>query len=163
MNKIIVNGKEYNSIDEVPKEYRVMFGDENKNGIPDFVEGILAGSMDLKNAAHTSGNPAVNANFTSFFFNGKTYNDLNQLPPDAKEKVIEGLSKLEKTGMKISEPFTQQENTEQNTYVNSNPTTADVMQEEEPALSKNFKSRLIITMLLFVMAVIYIIWLLKII
>jgi hypothetical protein len=165
MNKITVNGKEYNSLQDVPEEYKVMFGDKNNNGIPDFVEGILAGTNDLKSAMHVSGNSAVNANFTSFFYNGNQYNDINQLPPEAKQMVENGLSKLEKTGMKISQPFTDHESIQTQPDISaqnpSNPTQQDVMQEEGAQLSHNFKFRVVMTSILFILAVIYIFWLMK--
>lgn len=178
MNKIIVNGKEYASLNDVPDEYKVMFGDKNNNGIPDFVEGILAGTQDMQNTtANISGNSSINANFTSFFFNGNQYNSVNDLPPEARQKVETALNNFEKNGFKFSMPLENQDNSfrqdtcQQNAFqmgssandqvVNQNPTTKDVMQEQQ--LSPNFKSRLIITLLLFVMAVIYIVWLLKII
>lgn len=172
MNKITVNGKDYSSLNDVPEEYKVIFGDKNNNGIPDFVEGILAGTQDKQNInTNISGNSSINANFTSFFFNGSQYKSLEDLPPEARQKVEQGLKSFEKTGMKFSMPFEATDNnaaggfntTEHNPILqNNNPTTQQVMQEE-PQLSPNFKSRLIITLILFVMAVIYIIWLLKII
>jgi hypothetical protein len=168
-NKITVNGKEYNSIEDVPKEFKVMFEDKDNNGIPDFVEGILAGENDLKNSAvHTSGNSGINANFTSFIYNGRQYSDINQLPPEAKQLVERNLSNLAKTGMKIAAGFTNQFTNQQapqtgntQTLVNSNPTTKDVMQDSDAQLNPGFKFRLVMTAILFILAVIYIIWLTK--
>lgn len=160
MNKITVNGKEYNSIDEVPKEYKVLFGDKNNNGIPDFVEGILAGANDLNSAAHVSGNTSINANFTSFFYNGQQYSDINQLPPEARDKVESSLANLEKTGMKITQPFRENDKPQSQ---GQNPTTNEVMKEEGAELSPNFKFRIVMTAILFILAVVYVSWLLKII
>lgn len=45
--QFVVNGQTYNSIDQLPPEYRAKYEqamgnmDANRNGIPDFVEGIL--------------------------------------------------------------------------------------------------------------------------
>ncbi len=33
MDKITLNGKEYSSIDDIPNEFKVLFKDENNNGI----------------------------------------------------------------------------------------------------------------------------------
>ncbi|MEO8512681.1 MAG: hypothetical protein ABI543_03915 [Ignavibacteria bacterium] len=160
-NKITVNGKEYNSISEVPDEFKVLFKDENNNGIPDFVEGLLAGANDIKNTAvQTSGNNEVNANFTSFFYNGQQYKDMNQLPPEAKQMVEKGLGNLEKSGMKIATGFTGNPKNENGNAVNLSNMGAeqkDVMQELNPG----FKFRLIMTIILFIMAVVYIVWLAK--
>lgn len=157
-SKITVNGKEYNSLSEIPDEYKVVFKDENNNGIPDMVEGILAGMNDLNNPAiNKSGNSNVNANFTSFFFNGKQYSDLNQLPPNAKQMVEKGLAGLEKTGMNITNSFTNVSKPEE--FNKQNPKQNDVVQELQPG----FKFRVIMTIILFILAVIYIFWLTKII
>ncbi len=164
LNKITVNGKEYNSIEDVPKEFKVMFEDKNNNGIPDFVEGILAGTNDLKNAVHTSGDSSINANFTSFFFNGQQYSDINQLPTEARQLVERNLSNLAKTGMKIAAGFTNQQPTQKENpgiQMSSNPETKDVMQDSEAQLNPGFKFRLVMTLILFILAVVYIIWLTK--
>ena len=45
--KVIVNGKEYNSLDDLPPEIRAKFEqamgtlDSNRNGMPDFLEGMI--------------------------------------------------------------------------------------------------------------------------
>lgn len=40
IQKYIINGKEYNSLDEMPEDLRILFEDKNKDGIPDILEGI---------------------------------------------------------------------------------------------------------------------------
>lgn len=157
-SKITVNGKEYNSLNDIPDELKVVFKDENNNGIPDMVEGILAGTNDLKNSsAQTSGSSNVNANFTTFFYNGQQYGSLDQLPPNAKQMVEKGLAGLEKTGMKITDSFTNVSKPEE--LNKQNPKQNDVVQELQPG----FKFRVIMTIILFILAAIYIIWLTKII
>ena len=165
MDKFNVNGKEYDKIEDIPEDFKVMFRDSNSNGIPDFVEGILAGNNDLQNpAVHTTGNSKVNANFTAFFYNGKQYKDIDQLPPEAKQMVENGLNALGKTGMKIATGFSSNTNYPVNTQlpnnageVNMGPKTEDVMHELNPG----FKFRVIMTIILFILAVVYIIWLSK--
>lgn len=157
-SKITVNGKEYNSLSEIPDEYKVVFKDENNNGIPDMVEGILSGMNDLNNpAVNKSGNSSVNANFTTFFYNGQQYGSLDQLPANAKQMVEKGLASLEKSGTKIMAPVDNSNSG--GISVNQNSSNEDAMQELQPG----FKFRVIMTIILFVLAVIYIIWLTKII
>lgn len=95
--KIYFNGKEYNSIDEVPEEFRHFLKDENKNGLPDFVENIfgqnLAGAMN-------------NATFQKFVFKDKIFDKLEQLPPEEQRKVREKLEKLNS----LFTPHTQDQN-----------------------------------------------------
>jgi len=49
--KVLVDGKEFNSLDELPPEARAKYEqamgalDANRNGIPDFVEGMMAGTV----------------------------------------------------------------------------------------------------------------------
>lgn len=157
-SKITVNGKEYNSLSEIPDEYKVVFKDENNNGIPDMVEGILGGMNDLNNPAiDKSGNSNINANFTTFFYNGQQYGNIDQLPPNAKQMVENGLASLEKSGMKIMKPA---DNGSSGGITGSqNSSNEEAMQELQPG----FKFRVIMTIILFVLAVIYIIWLTKII
>ncbi len=170
-NKIIVNGKEYSSINDVPAEFKVMFEDKNNNGIPDFVEGILAGAEDMKNSVHVSGKDSINANFTTFVYNGTQYSDMNQLPPDARTIVETSLAKLEKSGMKISgpltdeKPFIHEQQWETDTDISSrnseNSLRKEVMSEEGPQLQPGFKFRIVMTIILFILAVVYISWLMK--
>lgn len=157
-SKITVNGKEYNSLSEIPDEYKVVFKDENNNGIPDMVEGILSGMNDLNNpAVNKSGSSSVNANFTTFFYNGQQYGSLDQLPTNAKQMVEKGLARLEKSGTKIMTPVDNSNSG--GIPVNQNSSNEDAIQELQPG----FKFRVIMTIILFVLAVIYIIWLTKII
>jgi hypothetical protein len=157
-SKITVNGKEYNSLSEIPDEYKVVFKDENNNGIPDMVEGILSGMNDLNNpAVNKSGSSSVNVNFTTFFYNGQQYGSLDQLPTNAKQMVEKGLASLEKSGTKIMTPVDNSNSG--GIAVNQNSSNEDAIQELQPG----FKFRVIMTIILFVLAVIYIIWLTKII
>ena len=78
LNKINFNGKEYNSINDIPNEFKVLFKDENNNGIPDFVEGIL------NSGQNQSVKPLI-ANFNSFYYNGTQYSSIDELPPEAKK------------------------------------------------------------------------------
>ncbi|TMC59673.1 MAG: hypothetical protein E6J26_03285 [Chloroflexi bacterium] len=95
--KIVVNGKEYNSVEEMPPDIRqsyekamTMLGrktlgilaDTDHNGVPDLFEKF--GATDL--------------NFTTtsrmIVYEGKTYNSVDELPPEAKEKYQQAMAKL---------------------------------------------------------------------
>ena len=64
--KIIADGKTYNSLDELPPEIRAKYEqarsamDANRNGIPDFVEGMMkTPNPPTNNAAVSSGTPGL--------------------------------------------------------------------------------------------------------
>jgi len=163
MSKINFNGKEYNSLNEIPDEYKVMFKDENNNGIPDFVEGLL-------NANATGSQKPITANFSSFFYNGKQYSSIDQMPSGVKEMVKNGLSKLENSGFNVMAPNLSQNSAAQNGSIKNNSinishTTMpqELKDEAQQELRPGFKFRLIMTGVMLVLAVVYIIWLLKII
>lgn len=60
--KFVVNGHEYNNIEDLPPEARAKYEqamgtlDKNRNGIPDFVEGMM-GMMPLQTPDQTSSSP----------------------------------------------------------------------------------------------------------
>ena len=91
--QIIFNGKSYNSIEEMPANEREayesmfkIFQDANGNGIPDFLEGDIA-----KNVT-TAFTNVVN-------YDGKVYSNLDELPPEAREKVKAAFVKLNHLGL----------------------------------------------------------------
>jgi len=53
--KFVVDGKEYNSLEDLPPEMRAKYEqamgafDQNRNGIPDFVEGMIGGITNQTN------------------------------------------------------------------------------------------------------------------
>ena len=57
--KIIANGNEYNSLDELPPDVRAKYEqamgalDSNRNGVPDFFEGMLNAPVQTNNVQHT--------------------------------------------------------------------------------------------------------------
>lgn len=63
-NKIIVNGQVFDSLDQLPPEIRAKYEqalgamDANKNGIPDFVEGMLGTSNQTNPVATSFGTTA---------------------------------------------------------------------------------------------------------
>jgi len=96
--QIIFNGKSYNSIEEMPSSEREayesmfkIFQDANGNGIPDFLEGDIA-----KNVT-TAFTNVVN-------YEGKAYSNLDELPPEAREKVKAAFVKLNHLGLIAGTP-----------------------------------------------------------
>ena len=83
--KFYFNGQAYNSLEEMPEEFRRYLKDENQNGMPDFVENMFGGKL-----AEVMKNPT----FQKFAFKDKIFDKLEQLPPEQQQKVREKLEKL---------------------------------------------------------------------
>lgn len=87
-NTFTVNGKTYNSLDEMPPDVRAqyesmsnLFGDKNQNGVPDIMENML-----------NVGTTMMQSN--KIIFEGKMYDSVDQLPPEARAKYEQAMSKL---------------------------------------------------------------------
>ncbi|MCC6866071.1 MAG: hypothetical protein IT280_07905 [Ignavibacteria bacterium] len=151
-SKINFNGKEYNSFNEIPDEFKVMFKDENNNGIPDFVEGLL-------NSGNKNNIKPITANFSTFFYKGKQYSSIDELPSEARQIVQSKLKNLESKGVGINFPNSESkiniinQNTEQ-----ANTIPNDLKKEAQHELNPNFKFRLILTAILFILTVLYLFW-----
>jgi hypothetical protein len=103
---IVIDGKTYNSVDEMPADMRQryeqamrtlkdqdgnripdaieqnnMLADNNRNGIPDIVE-------------NTAGAPII-ANAIKVLVDGKEFNSLDELPPDARAKYEQAMGTLD--------------------------------------------------------------------
>ena len=65
--KIIADGKEYNSLDELPPEIRAKYEqamgslDANRNGMPDFLEGLMGTSSTASTTDHSYSMPSPHA------------------------------------------------------------------------------------------------------
>ena len=78
VTKIVVNGQEYDGIDQMPSELRQQYlemmgklgGDADGDGVPDDLQRLGASNVFVKE---------------SITFNGKTYNSRDELPPDVRE------------------------------------------------------------------------------
>jgi hypothetical protein len=86
--KLIVNGKTYNSVDEMPEDVRKQYEqamnslkDEDKNQIPDAFENISS-----KNVVSSS---------MKIIVNGKEFNGLEDLPPDVRARYEQAMGKLD--------------------------------------------------------------------
>lgn len=85
---IVIDGKTYTSVNEMPPDVRskyeqAMAGlkDENRDGLPDFVE---------------NAQPAVVTSLMKFIVDGKEYNGLDDLPPEARARYEQALGTLDK-------------------------------------------------------------------
>ncbi len=100
MPKIVVNGKSYDSMDEMPADIRAAYQkalevlhDADKNGIPDFLEG--------KSMPDASGIP-INVDVRSgsqIVMGGNVYSSVNELPPEARVKFDQAMAKLGALGL----------------------------------------------------------------
>ena len=103
---IVIDGKTYQSVDEMPADIRQKYeqamrslGDSNVNRIPDAFETMnLFGDKDgngvpdvLENI--TAGQAAVNS--MKIVIDGKEFNDIENLPPEARARYEEAMGKLD--------------------------------------------------------------------
>jgi hypothetical protein len=109
--QIVFKGKTYASADEMPPDVRQAFdqvmkvlADENQNGTPDILEGgLLKGMGKLLADEDHNGVPdafenAQIGNIThtaTFVVNGQTYDKLENLPPEARQKYEAAMVKLD--------------------------------------------------------------------
>lgn len=91
--QINFNGRAYNSLEEMPlnerKAYEQMqkiFVDVNGNGIPDFLEGDVAQKV-------------ISAFTNTINYEGKVYNNLDELPAEARQKLQDAFIKLNQMGI----------------------------------------------------------------
>lgn len=93
--KIIFNGKEYTRIEDMPPEVRQAYeqamgllADKNQNGIPDIMEGMMGGAPSVSQSTLNLTSPG------QIIFNGQTYSNPDQLPPEARQKYEQAMKKL---------------------------------------------------------------------
>ncbi len=96
--QIIFNGRTYNSLEEMPanerqayEQMQKIFVDANGNGIPDFLEG------DVAQKVMTAFTSTIN-------HDGKLYNNLDELPAEARQKLQEAFAKLNQLGIITTNP-----------------------------------------------------------
>lgn len=95
MPQIVVNGKTYNSLDEMPPEMRLSYeqalkilGDKDQNGVPDAFERALG--INTSDSQTTE----IQANSTQFISDGKVYSSASELSPEARAKYEQAMAKL---------------------------------------------------------------------
>jgi hypothetical protein len=93
--KIVINGQEYDSVEEMPPEARAAyeqllaaFADADQNGMPDMVEEVLSNMPAMLGASLKAA--ALNV----IHYNGQTYNNLDEMPPEARAAYEKAMSKL---------------------------------------------------------------------
>jgi len=93
--KIVIDGKEYEGLEQLPEELKRALKDQDGNGIPDLFEGKFSFS-DIKNLmSYAWKNPGA----LQVKVQGQTVTNLDQLPPEAKAKMQAAMQRL-----KISSP-----------------------------------------------------------
>ncbi len=104
--RIVIDGKSYNSVDEMPEDVRKKYEaalhslkDQNGNSIPDVLENM--GTLTDNNGdgipdivENTLGSPIVKAAL-KIMMNGKEFHSLDDLPPEARAKYEQAMSKLD--------------------------------------------------------------------
>lgn len=85
--KILMNGKEFHSLDELPPEARAKYEqamsrlDANHNGVPDLLE--------------NSTNTAIDNSSIKFRVNGQEVDSLDNLPPEVRARYEQAMSRLD--------------------------------------------------------------------
>ena len=103
---IVIDGKTYNSVEEMPPDVRQKYdaamrslGDANGNRIPDAFEGMNILADKDKNGVPdivenlVAGQAAVNS--MKIIIDGKEFNGIENLPPEARAKYEEAMGKLD--------------------------------------------------------------------
>jgi hypothetical protein len=90
---ININGKKYDSSEEVPAEFQKFFTDADSNGVPDLVDRAIADAEPIDSAtnepasaklAHPSSKKVAVSIHSNFTINGKNYTSLQDVPEFAQ-------------------------------------------------------------------------------
>src|SRR4029453_13657636 len=94
-NKIVINGKEIANLEDIPEPFRKFLVDENKNGIPDAMEGFFNLAVSsLKNPAQPV---VIDARGGGFLF---------RIPPESRQRVLNALERLKELKQQMGTPQT---------------------------------------------------------
>lgn len=105
---IVIDGKTYNSVNEMPGDVRRLyeqamssFKDQDGNRVPDVLEKNTPNMLEDRNRngipdvmENTAGEPIV-ANAMKILFDGKQFNSIDELPPDARARYEQALGTLD--------------------------------------------------------------------
>jgi hypothetical protein len=104
LKTIVIDGKTYNSVEEMPPDVRQKYemalqalADANGNHIPDALENILM-DKDKNGVPDVLENSGMGNNVISHIkitVNGKEFNGIENLPPEARAKYEAAMSKLD--------------------------------------------------------------------
>ena len=107
--QINFNGKTYNSLAEMPPEVRqayeralALLADQNANGIPDFLDGLLEGRSPADVLSPLNALAAVAAQID---YNGQTYTNLDDMPPEVRAAYQQALGTLDQNRNGIPDVF----------------------------------------------------------
>jgi hypothetical protein len=105
--RIVIDGKTYNSVDEMPEDVRRKY-EEAMRGFQEFSPQNISGAIeDVKNIFADKdrngipdvleGNPVINlAGGMKFVVDGQTYNSMDELPPEARAKYEQAMGSMDK-------------------------------------------------------------------
>ena len=144
--KIVINGREYDGIDQMPPDVRQQYlqlvgslGDADRNGVPDVLERPGSSSVEVN---------------TSIIYNGREYKDRSELPAEVRE-ILER--------MPPPQPGATQTRVEVQTKVLSNKEDISARWQSEgesktPGFKRSFPWALI-TILLVMIVILLFLWL----
>jgi hypothetical protein len=96
--RIVVNGQEYSSVDEMPPDVRGVYdnmlaglADMNRNGVPDFVE-------QLGESGAQRGGDVTEIHHSSFTVNDVPVDDPSKLPPEIRRLYEAAMNKADAGG-----------------------------------------------------------------
>lgn len=102
---IIIDGRTYNSMDEMPPDIRAQYEEALRNARRDHQSMLDLGNIDpfaaptgegrseaFGNIVTVQGSSADMMNVAKFIVNGQTYDSLDQLPPEARAKYEQAMS-----------------------------------------------------------------------
>jgi hypothetical protein len=102
---IVIDGKTYKSVDEMPEDMRRNYesamsqlGDKDKNGIPDVLENLTNLADQNKNGMPDSIEGMISNVVSStmrIMADGKEYNSLDELPPEIRAKYEQAMGSLD--------------------------------------------------------------------
>ncbi|MEW6083829.1 MAG: hypothetical protein AB1607_04455 [Chloroflexota bacterium] len=105
--KIVIDGKTYHSVDEMPEDVRrnyeeamrgfKEFNVENFSGAMSDIKTVLADKNNNGTPDIFEGNQTISvAGQTKFIVDGRTYNNLDELPAEARAKYEHAMSSLDR-------------------------------------------------------------------
>ena len=106
-NLIVIDGKTYNSVDEMPPDVRQKYEqamkslkDEKRNGFPDQFESVSIlkdqdgnGIPDIFEGNTTT---QISTTSTRIVVNGKEYGSIEELPPDARIRYEQAMGEMDR-------------------------------------------------------------------
>jgi hypothetical protein len=105
---IVIDGKTYNSVNDMPEDVRRLyeqamstFKDQDGNRVPDAIENNTPNMLEDKNRngvpdiiENTAGGPLV-ANAMKILFDGREFNNIDELPPEARARYDQAMGTLD--------------------------------------------------------------------